>query len=114
LVRALAAQVEPWLVSAVQSEPGAAADPEGFEELAGIREAARRVLTLADVSRFDPDELVSELHGLERSVAQLVGTVTADGAGARNTDGSANGDTARPGAPVQRRTTDWTTTGRLS
>lgn len=118
LVRALAAQVEPWLVSAVQvsaipSDPGAA-DPEGFEELAGIREAARRVLTLADVSRFDPDELVSELHGLERSVAQLVGTVTADGASARNTNGGADGDTARHAVPVQRRTTDWTTTGRLS
>jgi hypothetical protein len=101
LVRALATQAEPWLASAVQNDPGAAADPEGFEELAAIREAARRVLTLADVSRFDPDELVSELHGLERSVAQLVGTVTADAASARHA------------APSQRRGTDWTTTGRL-
>jgi hypothetical protein len=101
LVRALAAQAEPWLTSAVQNDPGAAADPEGFEELAGIREAARRVLTLADVSRFDPDELVSELHGLERSVAQLVGTVTTDAAAVKRA------------TPSQRRGTDWTTTGRL-
>lgn len=107
LVRALAAQVEPWLVRAVRtdahhSDAGATADPEGFEKLAEIREAARRLLTLADVSRFDPDELVSELHGLERSVAQLVGTATTDASDAQHM------------APSQRRGTDWTTTGRLS
>lgn len=110
-MRALAVQGEPWLSGAVQAD-GGPADPEGFEGLADIREAARRVLSLADVTRFDPDDLVAELHALERVVAQLVGTVTSGGAGSEGGQGGAA--PGGPTVPAPRRSTDWTTTGRLT
>lgn len=105
LVRALAVQAEPWLTGAVDADvaAGNGAAVEGAAGLAEIREAARRIVTAADIRRFDAEELVAELHGLERAVAQLVGTARPDA-----------GDDPDPVLPAQRRSTDWTTTGRLT
>jgi hypothetical protein len=106
LLRALAGQAEPWLARAVDAD---AADVDGLtgdaDVLAEVREAARRVIASADIRRFDADDLVAELHGLERAVAQLVGSASPEAAE------PAVG--AEPALPAQRRSTDWTTTGRL-
>jgi hypothetical protein len=117
LVRALAAQAEPWLNGAVDADVAAGnrAAVEGAEGLADVREAARRIITAADIRRFDADDLVAELHGLERAVAQLVGTARGDTGDSG--DPGDSGDTAGdpgPALPTQRRTMDWTTTGRMT
>jgi hypothetical protein len=101
LVRALAGQAEPWLTGAVDAD--AAGSAAGDDSLADIREAARRIIASADIRRFDADDLVAELHALERTVAQLVGSSTGD----------SGGDDDQV-LPHQRRSTDWTTTGRLA
>jgi hypothetical protein len=110
LVRALARQAEPWLTGAVESD-GAGNDELSTETAAGladVREAARRVLAGAAPQQFDADALIGELHALERAVAQLVGSTSAEHehAAEPTADGAL-------GLPAQRRSADWTTTGRL-
>ena len=108
LVRALARQAAPWLTGAVDAD--AAGTGQGDARLAETREAARRIIALADVRRFDAEDLVGELHGLERAVAQLVGSSTGD----TDTDGDGDGGAELDLMPPQRRSTEWTTTGRLA
>ncbi len=115
LVRALARQAEPWLTGAVESD-GAGNEELTTETAAGladVREAARRVLAGAAPQQFDADTLIGELHALERAVAQLVGSTSAESDSQDDGDdpGVAGGDSML--LPAQRRSADWTTTGRL-
>jgi hypothetical protein len=106
LLRALAGQAEPWLARAVDADAAGVDGRAGDADvLAEVREAARRVIASADIRRFDADDMVAELHGLERAVAQLVGSASPEPADAAGADGAS--------VPSPRRSMDWTTTGRL-
>jgi hypothetical protein len=110
LVRALAGQAEPWLAGSGAlgaDEATGPGQPAGdlAVGLGIVREAARRIITNADPAHFDADTLVDELHALERAVAQIVGSA---GDGEQST-----GPRDAGLLPPQRRTVEWTTTGRL-
>ena len=111
LVQALVVQAEIWLARGHGAGAGAGAVTpptvlEGGGERAALRDSADRLARLAQ-GTGDIDDIIDELHQVERSVASLLGVLAT----------SAGPQPAPSPLPVpgpRRPATDWTTTGVLA
>jgi hypothetical protein len=132
LAEVLARQAESWLsvadltarhdIAVGQAEAYGAATRvlgdlgvETAPTLAVLRESTMRLSRLA--SSFDgPDavsEIIAELHAVERAVASLLGAIALASDPRPATASNGQHPAAQPAAGNGRRTTEWTTTGRL-